>query len=73
MFAPAFRSTVRRASVAVALAAGALITLGLGACTPAERRQAIDLTDPAIQKQLETFVPLIQQGRGAEVLYIGEM
>ena len=34
-----------------------------------ERKQVIDLTDPAIQKKLETFVPLIQQGKGAEVLY----
>ena len=34
-----------------------------------ERKQTIDLTDPAIQKELETYVPLIQQGRGAEVLY----
>lgn len=34
----------------------------------AERKQAIDLTDPAIQKELETYVPLIAQGRGAEVL-----
>jgi hypothetical protein len=36
----------------------------------AERQQVIDLTDPAIQEQLETFVPLIQQGRGAEVLHV---
>lgn len=35
----------------------------------AERRQTIDLTDPKIQKELETYVPLIAQGRGAEVLY----
>jgi predicted dehydrogenase len=34
----------------------------------AERRQVIDLTDPAIQKELETYIPLIQQGKGAEVL-----
>jgi predicted dehydrogenase len=34
----------------------------------AERKKAIDLTDPAVQKKLETYVPLIQQGRGAEVL-----
>ena len=36
----------------------------------AERKKTIDLTDPAIQKELETFIPLIQQGRGAEVLYV---
>ena len=37
----------------------------------AERRQTIDLTDPAIQAELETFVPLIQQGKGADML-LGE-
>ncbi len=35
----------------------------------AERRKVIDLTDPAIQKELESYVPLIQQGKGAQVLY----
>jgi predicted dehydrogenase len=35
----------------------------------AERKKVIDLTDPALLKELETYVPLIQQGRGAEVLY----
>jgi len=35
----------------------------------AERGQTIDLTDPKIQKELETYVPLIAQGRGGEVLY----
>lgn len=35
----------------------------------AERKQTIDLTNPAIQKELETYVPVIQQGRGAEVLF----
>ena len=34
----------------------------------AETRKTIDLTDPKIQKELETYMPLIQQGRGAEVL-----
>ena len=34
----------------------------------AERRMTIDLTDPAIQKELETYTPLIAQGKGAEVL-----
>jgi predicted dehydrogenase len=34
----------------------------------AERRKTIDLTDPAIQKELESYVPLIAQGKGAEVL-----
>lgn len=35
----------------------------------AERKKTIDLTDPAIQKELENYVPLIQQGRGAEQLF----
>ena len=34
----------------------------------AERRMTIDLTDPAVQKELETYTPLIAQGKGAEVL-----
>ncbi len=34
----------------------------------AERGRTIDLTDHAIQRELETYVPLIQQGRGAEQL-----
>jgi predicted dehydrogenase len=42
--------------------------LVMAAYMAAERRRTIDLTDPAVQKELEAFVPLIQQGRGAEVL-----
>lgn len=34
----------------------------------AERGRTIDLTDPTIARELETYVPLIQQGRGAEQL-----
>ena len=34
----------------------------------AERGRTIDLTDPAVQQELESYVPLIQQGRGAEQL-----
>jgi predicted dehydrogenase len=34
-----------------------------------EREQVIDMTDPAIQGELEKYVPLIQQGRGGEILY----
>jgi predicted dehydrogenase len=45
--------------------------LVMAAYMSAERQQVIDLSDPAIQEQLETFVPLIQQGRGAEVLHLG--
>jgi predicted dehydrogenase len=36
----------------------------------AERGQKLDLTDAAVQKELETYVPLIQQGKGAEVLHV---
>jgi predicted dehydrogenase len=34
----------------------------------AERKKTIDLTDPAVQKELESYTPLIAQGKGAEVL-----
>jgi predicted dehydrogenase len=44
--------------------------LVMAAYMSAERQRTIDLTDPAVQEELDTFVPLIQQGRGAEVLYI---
>ncbi|MFN2284354.1 MAG: Gfo/Idh/MocA family protein [Anaerolineae bacterium] len=36
----------------------------------AERQKTIDLTDPAIQQELETYIPLIQQGRGADILHV---
>ncbi len=44
--------------------------LVMAAYMSAERGQVIDLTDPAIQAELESYVPLIQQGRGAEVLHV---
>ena len=34
----------------------------------AEQERVIDLTDPSTTRELETYVPLIQQGRGAEQL-----
>ncbi|KAA3616328.1 MAG: gfo/Idh/MocA family oxidoreductase [Calditrichaeota bacterium] len=34
-----------------------------------EKKQTIDLTDPEVQTELETYIPLIQQGRGAEILF----
>ena len=34
----------------------------------AEKKRVVNLTDPTTQKELETYVPLIQQGRGAEQL-----
>ena len=45
--------------------------LVMAAYMSAERRRTIDLTDPAVRQELETFVPLIQQGRGAEMLHVG--
>ncbi|MBN1351437.1 Gfo/Idh/MocA family oxidoreductase [candidate division KSB1 bacterium] len=44
--------------------------LVMAAYLSAERQQTIDLTDPGNQKELETYVPLIQQGKGREVLYV---
>lgn len=43
--------------------------LVMAAYMSAERQQTVDLTDPRVQKELETFVPLIQQGNGADILY----
>ncbi len=34
-----------------------------------ERQKTLDLTDEAVLQELETYIPLIQQGRGAELLY----
>ncbi|MCC6167272.1 MAG: Gfo/Idh/MocA family oxidoreductase [Caldilineaceae bacterium] len=42
--------------------------LVMAAYMAAERRQTLDLTDPVVQAGLESYVPLIQQGRGAEAL-----
>jgi hypothetical protein len=33
-----------------------------------EHKKVIDLTDSAVLQALETYVPLVQQGKGAEVL-----
>ena len=44
--------------------------LVMAAYMAAERRQTIDLTDPGVQRELEGFVPLIQQGRGREMLHV---
>ncbi len=45
-----------------------IVCLTMAAYLSAERRATVDLTDPATQKHLETYIPLIQQGRGREVL-----
>ncbi|HVC94638.1 MAG TPA: Gfo/Idh/MocA family oxidoreductase [Pirellulales bacterium] len=45
-----------------------IVRLTMAAYLSAERRATVDLTDPATCQMLETYVPLIQQGRGAETL-----
>ena len=45
-----------------------IVRLNLAAYLSAERGSVVDLTDQATLDELETYVPLIQQGRGAEVL-----
>ncbi|MEX0678100.1 MAG: Gfo/Idh/MocA family oxidoreductase [Pirellulales bacterium] len=45
-----------------------IVRLTMAAYLSSERRATVDLTDPATQRVLESYVPLIQQGRGAEVL-----
>jgi len=44
--------------------------LVMAAYMSAEKRKTIDLTDPATKEELETYIPLIQQGKGTEVLYV---
>jgi predicted dehydrogenase len=46
--------------------------LTMAAYLSAERGCVVDLTDPATLEELETYIPLIQQGRGAEVLHLPE-
>ncbi|HVX11822.1 MAG TPA: Gfo/Idh/MocA family oxidoreductase [Pirellulales bacterium] len=45
-----------------------IVRLTMAAYLSSERKATVDLTDPATNQFLETYVPLIQQGRGAEVL-----
>jgi len=45
-----------------------IVRLTMAAYLSAEERRVVDLTDPATQAALESHVPLVQQGRGAEVL-----
>ncbi|NQT12321.1 MAG: Gfo/Idh/MocA family oxidoreductase [Planctomycetes bacterium] len=47
-----------------------IVRLNMAAYLSAERGATVDLTDPATQKELETYVPLIQQGRGGETLVV---
>jgi len=45
-----------------------IVKLTMAAYMSSERKATIDLTDAKSLEQLETYVPLIPQGRGAEVL-----
>ncbi len=45
-----------------------IVRLTMAAYLSAERGRVVDLTDPATLAELEDYVPLIQQGRGREVL-----
>jgi len=47
-----------------------IVRMTMAAYMSAERGQTIDLTDPATLEELETYIPLIQQGRGNEVLEV---
>jgi len=48
---------------------GLLITmLTMAAYMSFEKKKVLDLTDPKVQEELRTYVPLIQQGKGAKVL-----
>jgi predicted dehydrogenase len=47
-----------------------ILRLVMAGYLSAERQRTIDLTDPAIERELESYVPLIQQGRGGDVLRV---
>jgi predicted dehydrogenase len=47
-----------------------IVRLTMAAYLSAERRATVNLVDPATLRDLETYVPRIQQGRGAEVLEV---
>jgi len=44
-----------------------IVRLTMAAYMSAERGRVIDLSDSGVAQELETFVPLVQQGRGAEM------
>jgi hypothetical protein len=49
---------------------GRLITmLVMAAYMAHEKKATIDLTDSEVLKELENYVPKIQQGKGAEILH----
>ena len=45
-----------------------IVKLTMAAYLSSERKATVDLTDPKTLDELETYIPLIQQGRGLEVL-----
>lgn len=45
-----------------------IVRLTMAAYLSAERRSVVDLIDAKTRQELETYVPLIQQGKGREVL-----
>ena len=45
-----------------------IVRLTMAAYLSAEERRVVDLTDEATKKRLDTYVPLIQQGKGAAQL-----
>ncbi|GAB4154088.1 MAG: Gfo/Idh/MocA family oxidoreductase [Planctomycetaceae bacterium] len=47
-----------------------IVRLTMAAYLSAERRATVDLTDPQTLEELETYIPLIQQGRGLETLQL---
>jgi predicted dehydrogenase len=46
-----------------------VLRLVMAAYMAAERRRTIDLTDPAVQRELEGYVPAVARGEGADLLY----
>jgi len=49
-----------------------IVRLTMAAYASAERRAEVDLTDPATQTFLESYVPKIQRGEGADQLPISD-
>ena len=47
-----------------------IVRLTMAAYMSAERGSVVDLSDEATCEELEAYVPLIQQGRGREVLEV---
>ena len=46
-----------------------IVKLVMAAYLAAEKNRTIDLTDPSVQSELESYIPLIQQGKGAALLF----